>query len=213
MARKTKEEAEKTRSQILDSAEVLFQAQGVSRTSLQAIAAHAGITRGAIYWHFKDKGDLFNAMVERIIWPMENVCSESGSSEVIAADPDPIRTLRQHLIEAVAMIATNERVCRILQISTYYVELTDDMKVVRDKTSEGINNFYERNRRVFALPRVAERLRAGVTPEAAARAMQSACMGMVDTWLLEPGRFDLVQMGTQAVDCTLRGIGLDAAES
>ena len=39
MARRTKEEALETRNKLLDSAECLFQAQGVSRTSLQDIAA------------------------------------------------------------------------------------------------------------------------------------------------------------------------------
>ena len=43
----------------------LFLRQGVSRTSLHEIALEAGTTRGAIYWHFKDKADLFNAMLER----------------------------------------------------------------------------------------------------------------------------------------------------
>ena len=95
MARKTKEDAEKTRCQILDAAEMLFQAQGVSRTSLQTIASQAGITRGAIYWHFKDKGDLFNALVDRTIWPMERACQESGSDPWFKAADEGTRGLRQ----------------------------------------------------------------------------------------------------------------------
>jgi TetR/AcrR family acrAB operon transcriptional repressor len=43
----------------------------VSRTSLSDIAAAAGTTRGAIYWHFKNKADVFNAMMDRVILPME----------------------------------------------------------------------------------------------------------------------------------------------
>ncbi|RME96025.1 MAG: TetR family transcriptional regulator, partial [Alphaproteobacteria bacterium] len=58
MARKTREEAEKTRQHILDAAFTLFARQGFSRTTLQQIAAAAGVTRGAVYWHFKDKVDL-----------------------------------------------------------------------------------------------------------------------------------------------------------
>jgi TetR/AcrR family acrAB operon transcriptional repressor len=56
MARRTKEEAAATRESILDAAEQLFVKQGVSRTTLQHIATAAGVTRGAIYWHFNDKG-------------------------------------------------------------------------------------------------------------------------------------------------------------
>ncbi len=60
MARKTKQEAQETRQHILDVALRLFSQQGVSSTSLGEIAKAAGVTRGAIYWHFKDKSDLFS---------------------------------------------------------------------------------------------------------------------------------------------------------
>ncbi len=73
MARKTKEQAQATRQHILDVALRLFSQQGVSSTSLAEIAKAAGVTRGAIYWHFKDKSDLFNE-----IW----VLSESSISDL-----------------------------------------------------------------------------------------------------------------------------------
>ena len=71
MVRRTKAEAEQTRHKLLDAAEQLFLQRGVSRTSLNDIAQAAGTTRGAIYWHFKDKADLFNAMMQRVTLPME----------------------------------------------------------------------------------------------------------------------------------------------
>jgi TetR/AcrR family acrAB operon transcriptional repressor len=49
MARRTKEEAQATRTQLLDTAEVVFREKGVSRTTLTDIASAAGVTRGAIY--------------------------------------------------------------------------------------------------------------------------------------------------------------------
>lgn len=64
MARKTKQEAQETRQHILDVALRLFSQQGVSSTSLGEIAKAAGVTRGAIYWHFKDKSDLFSEIWE-----------------------------------------------------------------------------------------------------------------------------------------------------
>ncbi|WP_303295791.1 TetR family transcriptional regulator, partial [Escherichia coli] len=64
MARKNKQEAQETRQHILDVALRLFSQQGVSSTSLGEIAKAAGVTRGAIYWHFKDKSDLFSEIWE-----------------------------------------------------------------------------------------------------------------------------------------------------
>src|ERR1700712_1304134 len=57
MVRRTKEEAAETRNSILDAAERVFFEKGVSRTTLADIALEAGVTRGAIYWHFANKGD------------------------------------------------------------------------------------------------------------------------------------------------------------
>jgi TetR/AcrR family acrAB operon transcriptional repressor len=55
MARATKEEALETRNRIIDAAEEVMFARGVAQTSLADVADAAGVTRGAIYWHFKNK--------------------------------------------------------------------------------------------------------------------------------------------------------------
>ena len=63
--RKTKTEAQKTRQHLLDAALEVFWRDGVTRASLQAIAQEAGVTRGALYWHFKNKEDLFETLFEQ----------------------------------------------------------------------------------------------------------------------------------------------------
>src|SRR3989442_15707101 len=68
--RRTKRESERTRQAILAAARKVFACQGVTRTTFQEIAAAAGVTRGAIYWHFADKSELFFAMREQVAVPM-----------------------------------------------------------------------------------------------------------------------------------------------
>src|SRR3546814_2527555 len=65
LARKTKQGAEKTRNETLDVAEILFSERGASRTSLEEIARAEGVNGGAVYWHFRNKVDLFEAMQDR----------------------------------------------------------------------------------------------------------------------------------------------------
>lgn len=60
--RRSKAEAEQTRRDILAAALVLFDEQGYAQTSLSAIAARAGVTRGAVYGHFANKSDLLAAL-------------------------------------------------------------------------------------------------------------------------------------------------------
>ena len=60
--RKTKEEAYQTRCNLLVAALSVFYERGVAQASLDEIAKAAGVTRGALYWHFKNKEDLFEAL-------------------------------------------------------------------------------------------------------------------------------------------------------
>ena len=45
----------------------MFHQQGVSSAGLADIAARANVTRGAVYWHFKDKQDLYFALYDSLI--------------------------------------------------------------------------------------------------------------------------------------------------
>ena len=62
MARKTKEEADKTRRAILEASFEVFVQKGFARATLEDVARKAGVTRGAVYWHFRDKTALFSAL-------------------------------------------------------------------------------------------------------------------------------------------------------
>lgn len=54
-----------TRTKILESAEKTFAKYGYEGTTLDQVAENAGLTKGAVYWHFSSKSDLFLALTER----------------------------------------------------------------------------------------------------------------------------------------------------
>lgn len=59
-------EAEERRNEILDAAEKLFGQNGFDNTSTNDILNEVGIARGTLYYHFKSKEDILDAMIERI---------------------------------------------------------------------------------------------------------------------------------------------------
>lgn len=63
MARKTKEEAARTRQRILDAALDVFYKKGYLATTIDDIAARIRLTKGAVYWHFDSKSDLILELV------------------------------------------------------------------------------------------------------------------------------------------------------
>ena len=65
--RKTKEDAELTKQNLLEAAFQLFLENGYDRTSLEQICQLAQVTRGAAYWHFKNKYEIFeNTVIETL---------------------------------------------------------------------------------------------------------------------------------------------------
>ena len=207
MARRTKEDALATRSQLLDAAERLFHDQGVSRTALNDIAVAAGTTRGAIYWHFKDKADLFNAMMERVTLPLENAIGRVG------ADPqdDPIEQIRIALQHALRVVTHDVQVRTVFEIATHKVEYVDELQAVRDRhlavRTECLARMAEGLRLAFA--------RAGrpppITCEMAAHGLHAMVDGLIQNWLLRPGEFDLQVAGAAVFDIYLAGMGLGPA--
>ena len=63
MARKCKEDAEKTRQAVIESALDVFSEKGYAKATFDEIAARAGFTKGAVYWYFRNKADLVSALI------------------------------------------------------------------------------------------------------------------------------------------------------
>lgn len=202
MARSTKQEALATRNRLLDAAEVLFQAQGVSQTSLQQIAQQAGATRGAIYWHFKDKADLFNAMMERVTLPLEAAGQAAG-----AAQGDPIGEIVHRLVAALNLMTSDAQVRRVLEVATHQVEYTPEMHSVRERHLSVRNDCIADFQKAFRLAARRQRLRLPVPASVAAQGMHALITGVIQNWLLDPTAFDLVRTGRQAFEVYVAGLG------
>lgn len=204
MARRTKADAQTTRNNLLDAAEQLFQSRGVSHTSLNDIATAAGTTRGAIYWHFKDKADLFNAMMERVTLPLEQTLVVA----YVEQSAHPVAEIRSAMLEALRLIATDEQTCRVLKIATHQVEYTADMGAVLERHLSVHGGCVARNHAALQRAFAARGQPPPMALDFAARGLQVLVEGLVHQWLLNTEAFDLQANGRAALDVYLRGLGL-----
>lgn len=204
MARCTKEEAFATHEQLLDAAERVFCEQGVSRTSLQDIAQAAGVSRGAIYWHFKNKADLFNAMMARITLPMEAALLGIGHDD----GRDPLDVLQRAILDAMQKIASDERTRRVFEVATLKVEYVDELLAVKERQLQTQTEVVQRMslslqdtsaRRAVILP---------ISPLTAAQGLHALVVGLIHTWLLAPQAFALVNVAQVSMRAYLTGLGL-----
>ncbi len=202
MVRRTKEEAQATRSHILDTAELVFEQRGVSGTSLGEIAKVAGLTRGAIYWHFQDKADLFNAMMERVTLPLEETdeaCGFKGADITLSQ-------MRSGFVDVLRKVMTEPQLRRVFEIATHKVEYVGEMNAVRERhlamrnaCLTDIERAMRRAVRSGAMPK-------GISPRSGAIGMIALFDGLLQNWMLDRDGFDLPRVGGQVFDAYLRGL-------
>lgn len=201
MARRTKEEAQATRSRILDTAELVFEQRGVSGTSLNEIAKTAGLTRGAIYWHFQNKADLFNAMMDRATMPLEQTD--------VAGFKDPDTTPAQicaGFVDVLRRVVRDPQLRRVFDIATHKVEYVGEMDAVRLRQLEWRNECIADIERSLKRAKRSGALPASVAPRSAALGLLSLFDGLLMSWMLERGSFDLPRAGAQAFEIYLAGL-------
>ena len=205
MVRRSKEDALATRQQLLDAAEHVFLAQGVAGTSLNDIAVAAGTTRGAIYWHFKDKADLFNAMMERVAMPMQQALALVDAAD----EEDPLPGLKKAVRSALRQTVSDPQTRRVFEVATHMVEYVDSLCAVRERHLQVRGLWIDRFRHVLLKSAAARGLRLAMPATTAAHGLHALMDGLVQNWLLDPGAFDLEATGAKSLDAFLRGIGLD----
>jgi TetR/AcrR family acrAB operon transcriptional repressor len=205
MVRRTKADALVTRNTLLDAAEHLFQAHGVSRTSLNEIATAAGTTRGAIYWHFKDKADLFNAMMERVTMPLEGTLE--SMARTAGASANPLLLMRDAMMNALRQTATDEQTRRVFEVATHKVEYVSEMQAVRDRHLRVRNQCVSMTEEALREAVRRESIKLPMPLDTAALGLHVIVDGLIQNWLLDPLAFDLEKSGRHTVDAYLAGLG------
>lgn len=199
MVRRTKEDALATRDSILDAAEHLFVRQGVSGTTLQHIATAAGVTRGAIYWHFLDKGAMFNALMERVKTPLEAARQLLEERHPQA----PLEALREHILAVFRITVDDPQARRVFEIATLKMEFIDEMNTVRERRKYNQEMWMARTEAAIRDGIASGQVKPGVDPVAVALGLWAILDGLLRAWLLDQQAFDLVKLGGEIVDTHL----------
>jgi len=200
--RKTKEESLATRERLLDAAEALFREQGVTRTSLAEVATSAGMTRGAVYWHFKDKADLFRAMCDRATLPLE------ANFERLDEDSraDPLGTLRTLSIAALTSLATDPRAQNVFEIVFHKSELVDELAGLATSHREERCACLAQIQDVIVRAAEAGQLPADIDAALATQGLHALMVGIMHEWVLDPAAYCLASAAPAFVDMFIAGL-------
>ncbi len=187
MARRTKEDALKTREAILDAAVQVFSVRGVSRTTLANIAKEAGVTRGAIYWHFKNKEDLLAALWKQLLLPFEPINRAIENPD----EPDPLGKLQQTHIDFFKCLKEDPRLLRLSQILLSKCEAVEDTGTLH---LHRVNCHLEGQRKIEQILRNA--ITQGQLPENLDVRLGSIATiafmdGLINNWVMFPDLLDI----------------------
>ena len=140
--RRTRAEAMATRAKIRESALDIFSEKAYASTSLTEIAQNVGFSKGALYWHFKNKSDLLIQLVDHL-------CRE-GEETFKSAFEGPVHhgSLSDYYKEVLSRPLTDSRYKKIhalmLRRSEWPPELKETIqKLLRDAFERDVKQIKE----------------------------------------------------------------------
>ena len=202
MARKRKDDALLTCTALLDAAEEVFFENGVARTTLDDIAAAAGLTRGAIYWHFTDKADLLSVMFARAKLPLECMLHELLKT----IDANPLHSLRTMCVQVLTNLAHSTERQRIFSIMFHKCEHVGPLIDILDKKRNEGDECLALVETTLTKAVTAGHLPADTDVVLANHVIRNFISGTMSEWLYSPQSFDLGQCAPAMADMLIAGL-------
>jgi AcrR family transcriptional regulator len=203
MPRRTKEEASKTRDSILNAAERVFYTYGVARTSMEHIAQAAKVTRGAIYFHFHDKIEVFEAMMQRVFLPQEDILERLAAS----GSQHPLDDLKKACCEALQKMGSDNRRKRVISIMMLRCEYVKEMAPILKRRRACKDRMLERSLKLFEQAQKLGQLSSRITPLIAALSLQAMMGGLIIGALEGRKAFDLIKTAPTCLEAFFESLG------
>lgn len=194
-ARKTKEEALETRENILNAAVDVFYEKGVSSTSLEEIAEAAGVTRGAVYWHFKNKVDIFSALHNR----KHTSIMERMLERKIEASDDPLIEMRNFMLE-IMLDLDNEHTRKTFSLFSLKCDYSGDLAPLLDEQNGRKQEAMSMVEAYFRRAIDKEQISKDNDPKMLALAYFCYCCGISNEYLQTPHLFDIKKKAPALID-------------
>lgn len=203
MATNRKAKAQLTREAILDVAEGVFFEMGLSITTLEEIARRANVSRGAIYWHFTNKVEVFEAVFERTISFYEQLL------ETITSNATSLQEFSDAIVDLLRDIALTPEKQRALSIIMLRHEHLEPHVVTigtacNERVIALLADFFQRMATSKGLPE------GTYTPRLLAEAVSCHLNGLITKYLMYPNSIHLEQDAAFFVRIILSAIMMPA---
>lgn len=199
--RKTAAEAAETRQAILRAALAEFSQHGYSATTLDGVAHAAGVTRGAVYWHFANKAALYEELLRAF----------GGQAGAImgaaAAEGGDFITICQRIMTRLLIRLEEDKELRaVMELSLFKTEHTEELADVLIHLRAGTNELIAQLAGIMQAGIAQGALRAHLDPFDVARGFLAYQQGVFHLWLTDPDAFSLRERASALADLFISGI-------
>lgn len=199
--RRTKEEAAITREQLLKKALTVFSKKGYAAAALEDIAREAEVTRGAIYWHFGGKAELYNTLIrefsERGNVIMHQAVSEGGTL---------LDILRRVFVRQLQVVEEDREMRALMELALFKTGLVPELEEGRQQQVDSGIALIEMLAGIMSQGIEQGLLRSDVDPKEMARAYLAFQNGLINLWLSAPTQFSLKASAESFADILMAGI-------
>ncbi|MDP1658054.1 MAG: TetR family transcriptional regulator [Methylotenera sp.] len=202
MVRKTKEDAELTRKRIINAAREVFLTRGVSRSTLEHIATQAEVTRGAVYWHFKNKTEIFHAIREQVLLPLIDRMDDSLTLE---GNEDPLTQIENSLCQTIDDLNENIEMRQTYEIMMIKCEYVDEFSAVLQQILDNCSSITGKIKLAYGRAQAQNLLAGSHTPLALALDTHLFFSGLLHMWVKDS---DGIRFRYQAKDLIKSHINL-----
>lgn len=199
--RRTKEEAEQTKEDLLDAALVIFGRDGFTASRLSDIAKEAQVTRGAIYHHFENKADMYLQLIKRAEQEQQEVMNAA-----IAKGGTIAEITRRIMVTGFESLAKHTRYRNVMELSLFKIADNEELKELIEKRREEAHSLVKSISAIMAQGIEAGEFRSDLDPSTAARAYLSYQNGVAFLWLSNKEAFSLKNQAHALADIYMRGI-------
>ncbi len=200
--RKTKEEAQQTKEALLAAALEVFYQRGVSRASLHEIATAAGVTRGALYWHFKNKEDLFDALFQQVFCQLRTQLQH----DIDTSSPGALNNMMQAMEQMFFRMSSDESYRKFCYILYLNCEHTADNKAIVKLLQKYQNLWWQNLCTVFQMSCEQNILPQDSDIEQAALYFQALFMGLTTLWLSNLQTLDINEIAHNFINIALESL-------
>jgi TetR/AcrR family acrAB operon transcriptional repressor len=183
--RRTKEEAARTRRDIVEAALACFDRHGIAGTTLEQIAEQANVTKGAVYWHFDGKAAILHAIRQEAALPL---LDRADCTLLRCAEASPLTRIEKFLEGMLEAIDSEPRTRRALTVMQYKCDYADELLVELADMRRNNDRLVKSLEQAYGEARKAGELAKGFSPKLAALDTMVFLAGLVRLSLLDRAR-------------------------